>query len=1842
MPFRRDRLPPNHVVSLASFVAAAFALAPSYGQNILPTNGVVTSGAASIRQSGADLSVTQNSSRAIVNWGSFSIGPSNGVTFDQPNASSAILNRVTGSTTSTIAGQLQGNGQVYLVNPNGIAITKTGAVQVGGGFVASTLGIADNDFNKGTLNFGGKGASAGVSNAGSIAAAPGGFVGLLGGTVANSGVVSVPLGKVAMGSGEQATLNLTGDNFLQVAVPTNTRTADGQALIDVSGKVRAAGGSVQLRAATVAQAIRNAVNVPGELSVTSARARGGSIILGGGDGGDVSVTGRLKASGRTAAGTIAIGGHDVALRQAKLAAASAKGHGGTVTVTGTNAVSLVSSLVDASGATAGGAIRIGGDLHGASDLTSAQTTTIDSASTLNASASASGDGGTVAVWSTGTTSVHGAISAQGGPRGGDGGQIETSGESVDFAGLSVNASSPHGKAGTWLVDPDDLTVDGAAATTIQNSLNGGTGVTLQTTSATASGPGNISSGAGDINVDAAISWSTSALLTLSAFHSIVVNAPITISGSGGLNLTTNNNVGGTSSGDGALTFTMGQGSVQFTTPAAEPGLVINGDVYHLVSDMTGVESMDDSAGNFALAHPIDASASGTFGSSPVATFGGNFEGLGNTIAGLKINDASGAAPTGLFGLLEGAGTIRNLGLVGGAIVAGAGGEPVGGLVGENDGNVVNSYATASVTSASGDVGGLVGDNFGSIQTSYATGAVSSLGGGSAGGLVGSNNGDCDGCTGSVANSYATGSVTSTSGDAGGLVGDNNFGTVSNSHATGAVSGSGSEADIGGLIGYNIGVVQISYATGAVSSSGGAASVGGLVGFNDSDGDIANGGGVVQTSYATGAVLGTGAGTDAGGLVGVNFNTVQTSYATGAVSATGAGAATGGLVGDNPGGNIQASYATGAVSGAGALGGLVGVNSEGLVSSSYWDTQTTGQATSAGGTGLTTAQLQGALPAGFAAPWATGPGLYPFLTNFFPNGVQAVSGFAYKDAGATPLASGANGANIVTVGANGAAFGAATSGANGYYYVFGPAGSLPSGTNIVAYTQANATTGAANAATYTVSTDVANTSAVEISAGWQVDMTGSAGSLSALNAADAAAAGSLAPSAFALPNRQIDFGTSNFTLDTNLNLSGTLALEGAGSVTQPSGAITTGSLLLAGGSFALGSPNNSIGTLAAAVANLNLTVGPTLTVGTAADSSNVVITGATSFGTTSLTSTSGGITLATSINTSEESGPVSLTAAGDIVQQSGAPIYATNLAMNSTGGGIVLDALVDPPGPVSLAAFGDIVEGAGAPGITATSLSAISTTGRVVLTSANNVGSVSGSAPLGFSIADAGLLSVGGITSTSGPVALGSLNGIIQTGPIIGQSLYAGTVSGDIILTNTANSVAAIAGTAGVTDEFLSSIASSIGRPLAPGIAAGPGTFQFYDSVPDLTIGAVNFYASVVNNAPVLGSASRIQATATDGAGSSIVVSNAGNLVVDSTVRSLSPVGIIQLAATGGFTNNVGPSAIATSGGIWQVYSNSPSGDVFGDLNSDASAVWDTRFGQPVTAAGDRYVFAFQPTITITSANLIKFDGQDVSPLVAANYTISGLEPGVPGAFLGDPAAAVYSGTPLVTSLGSPASAPLSGSPYPITVAPGTFTVSEGYALVLDSAGKLTVAPIPTANPGAPTDPGFLPGLTQINNPAQTDYDVGGYEQVLPRFTVDCNEPPSLPDPNRYSDPDQALRAISQSLENYFKHCQNPTQTTIANALDEYAAKLQVLAPRLPAALRNVPAIVAESARRVRAARSRSEAVAVLRQTVAAIHKEIALVLSEDPETRSREVRDGDVIAGALGGANVALVNSGGL
>ncbi len=333
---------------------------------------------------------------------------------------------------------------------------------------------------------------------------------------------------------------------------------------------------------------------------------------------------------------------------------------------------------------------------------------------------------------------------------------------------------------------------------------------------------------------------------------------------------------------------------------------------YMIHDVHDLQAMNENlTAHYALANDIDASETsgwnGGAGFEPVSDFNnrftGRFDGRNHIVTGLYINRPS-TNNVGLFGYIDTGSRVRNVGVVD---VDVSGNRRVGGLVGESNVTVSNSYSTGSV-SGDWDVGGLVGSNWeGTVSNSYSTTSVS--GNREIGGLVGANNGG----------KYWFG-----------------IGSVWASYATGDVSGVGA---VGGLVGYQgDGMVWDSYATGAVSGTGNR--VGGLVG--------ANNGGEVSNSYATGIVSGDQA---VGGLVGDNqWGMVWDSYATGIVSGD---QAVGGLVGDNQWGMVWDSYATGAVSGHEDVGGLIGINTEGTISTSFWDIETSGQSQSDGGNGRNT-------------------------------------------------------------------------------------------------------------------------------------------------------------------------------------------------------------------------------------------------------------------------------------------------------------------------------------------------------------------------------------------------------------------------------------------------------------------------------------------------------------------------------------------------------------------------------------------------------------------------------------------------------------------------------------------------------------------------------------------------------------------------------------------------------------------------------------------------------------------------------------------------------------------------
>ena len=151
--------------------------------------------------------------------------------------------------------------------------------------------------------------------------------------------------------------------------------------------------------------------------------------------------------------------------------------------------------------------------------------------------------------------------------------------------------------------------------------------------------------------------------------------------------------------------------------------------------------------------------------------------------------------------------------------------------------------------------------------------------------------------------------------------------------------------VGALIGRNSGTITRSYSTGSVDSASGGAKTGGLVGRNS---------GTITRSYSTCVVSGSGTAQTIGGLVGYNVNaTITNCYSTGSVSGD---IHIGGLIGANVNSTVTNCYSTGAVSGS-STGGLNAYNSLGTYNDCFWDTQTSGQATSAGGTGKTTAQMK---------------------------------------------------------------------------------------------------------------------------------------------------------------------------------------------------------------------------------------------------------------------------------------------------------------------------------------------------------------------------------------------------------------------------------------------------------------------------------------------------------------------------------------------------------------------------------------------------------------------------------------------------------------------------------------------------------------------------------------------------------------------------------------------------------------------------------------------------------------------------------------------------------------------
>ena len=232
-----------------------------------PQGGNIVGGQGNIARPNASTTViNQQTHNLAIDWQTFNIAQHELVQFNQPGRTSNALNRILDQQPSQILGSLRANGNVFLVNPNGVYFGKNSSLSVGS-LTASGIDVSSSDFMSGNYNFENQGGEEGglVVNQGIIEAATGGSVNLIGGGVRNEGVILATAGQVNLIAGKKVTMDFDGDGLLQFAVDQEIlqNVHDLDDAVSNTGEINADGGSVLLQGKAARDVFSNVVNNEG-------------------------------------------------------------------------------------------------------------------------------------------------------------------------------------------------------------------------------------------------------------------------------------------------------------------------------------------------------------------------------------------------------------------------------------------------------------------------------------------------------------------------------------------------------------------------------------------------------------------------------------------------------------------------------------------------------------------------------------------------------------------------------------------------------------------------------------------------------------------------------------------------------------------------------------------------------------------------------------------------------------------------------------------------------------------------------------------------------------------------------------------------------------------------------------------------------------------------------------------------------------------------------------------------------------------------------------------------------------------------------------------------------------------------------------------------------------------------------------------------------------------------------------------------------------------------------------------------------------------------------------------
>ncbi|WP_143247649.1 filamentous hemagglutinin N-terminal domain-containing protein, partial [Agaribacterium haliotis] len=501
------------------FKAKALALCIAYASLVeaKPENPRVVEGQATFSENGGNFTVEQQSQAVLIDYRDFSIGANEQVQFVQPSSSSVAVNRVTGANPSEILGSLKANGQVFLINPNGVIFSPGAHVDVGA-LAVSTLPLEKLSSDAVHLGQAGSADAAAIENFATISADS--RVAFISPNLSNHGQIS---------AGDTVEFIATDKAIVHFGGALTGVESDVSRLpvsIENSGTINAQ--HIVLDAKTASNVQRSVINNSGAIEAEGIAMVGGSLRL---VGGDVLNSGTLASDASAqghAAGSVDIDAQRFVSSGAMHARAVGSGDGGSILVN-TEELLLLSAGAEVD-------VSATGDGHGGSALF---------VSEVNAA-----------------FAEKATISARGGSDSGDGGEVEFSGKSyVDALGqVDTRAMNSSGKTGSYLIDPTDIVISDEPSSggnfegtnfnwrpsgdvsvinvqTIENNLRT-SDVRIDTNSGFA--------GNGDITVDAAIDLNGSGnnALTLSATRdlnfsengALVDSDPSTLEMGGSINL----------------------------------------------------------------------------------------------------------------------------------------------------------------------------------------------------------------------------------------------------------------------------------------------------------------------------------------------------------------------------------------------------------------------------------------------------------------------------------------------------------------------------------------------------------------------------------------------------------------------------------------------------------------------------------------------------------------------------------------------------------------------------------------------------------------------------------------------------------------------------------------------------------------------------------------------------------------------------------------------------------------------------------------------------------------------------------------------------------------------------------------------------------------------------------------------------------------------------------------------------------------------------------------------------------------------------------------------------------